>query len=239
MSSPSWLSNPNAQEVDYNCREEENYDYNPTQDSSIKKFSKPSIIGGAAVVGTTAGLIIAGPIVGIVGGVAAAVVATQDSIAGRVARSSGETVLTAGDKVKDFNEKNQIVEKTKWGFGRLARKAGEIDESHQVVERGKRSVNSTIKSAKEVDKKHGIRESINDGFQRHFGFIATKLGRKPNCNYTPWEEDDEKKENDSLERINLEEGNYSNGSSVQHVNGHRHNDNICSSSNFTPWPNQN
>ncbi len=225
MSNPSWSwAERNTEQDNYVNEEEEDYNYNDSYDPSVKRFKKPSIVGGAAIVGTATGLIVAGPLIGIVGGVAAAIVATQDSRAGKVARSTGESVLIAGETVQDFSQKNQIVEKTKWGFRKVSEKAGEIDERHQVVAKGKRGVDNALKRAQEVDKNHDIRGSINDRWQEHFDKLASKFRGEKNSHYSDWEHNHKK-------RQELEEGTndlMSNEMSVTYANNQN-------SKNFSPW----
>jgi hypothetical protein len=69
-------------------------------------------VGGAAAVGAVAGLVLGGPLLAIVGGVAVAAIATSNNKAGKVARSSGDVAADAGQRLKKFDEKHHVVEKT-------------------------------------------------------------------------------------------------------------------------------
>jgi len=69
-------------------------------------------IGGAAVAGGLAGLLLAGPVVAVVTAGGAAVMATTNGKAGDVARASGAMMATAGDRLKKIEKKHHIVEKT-------------------------------------------------------------------------------------------------------------------------------
>jgi hypothetical protein len=74
-------------------------------------------IGGAAVAGGLAGLLLMGPVVGLAAAGGAAMCASQArGKAGNVARASGEVMATAGDRLKRLDQKHQVVEKTSQGI---------------------------------------------------------------------------------------------------------------------------
>lgn len=70
-------------------------------------------VRAAAIAGCLAGLLLGGPILGLVAAGGAAAVATSRSQAGEVARSTGDAMADAGDRLKRFDEKHQIVDKTR------------------------------------------------------------------------------------------------------------------------------
>ena len=72
-------------------------------DTDDDKAPKRSQIGGAAVVGGLAGLVLMGPLVGLVAAGGAAVVATTKTKAGDVARSTGDLTVSATKNIKDLN----------------------------------------------------------------------------------------------------------------------------------------
>jgi hypothetical protein len=69
-------------------------------------------LGGAAVAGGILGLVIAGPVIGVVVGIGAAVASTTKGKTGQVARAGGETMAAAGDRLKKWDQKHHIIEKT-------------------------------------------------------------------------------------------------------------------------------
>ena len=73
-------------------------------------------VSGAAVVGGIVGCCLLGPFVGIIAAGGAAALATSPSSAGTVARSTGDVAADAGVRLKDFNQKHHIVEKTSDGI---------------------------------------------------------------------------------------------------------------------------
>jgi hypothetical protein len=73
-------------------------------------------VSGAAVVSGIVGCCLLGPFVGIIAAGGAAALATSQGSAGAVARSTGDVAADAGVRLKDFNKKHHIVEKTSNGI---------------------------------------------------------------------------------------------------------------------------
>lgn len=73
-------------------------------------------VGGAAALGGVAGLVVGGPLVGLVAAGGAAAVATSKGKAGDVARAGGDVMSDAGVRLKRFDRKHHIVEKTSNGI---------------------------------------------------------------------------------------------------------------------------
>jgi len=69
-------------------------------------------LGGAAVAGGLAGLIIAGPIFALLAAAGAAAAATAKGRTGEVARSSGDAMASFGDRLKEMDQKHHVIEKT-------------------------------------------------------------------------------------------------------------------------------
>ena len=140
------------------------------------EHKKTSIIGGAALAaGTGLGLTVFGPLIGFLGGVTAATLATQDTKAGEVARYSGDAVLTASDQIRDIGERHNIVEKTGTVMGRVK----EIDQKHSIVEQTKTGISNAAQKAREVEADYGF-----------FNSVTNKFRRQPDCNYSPWPDKD-------------------------------------------------
>eukprot|EP00527_Entomoneis_sp_CCMP2396_P000465 CAMPEP_0198146888 /NCGR_PEP_ID=MMETSP1443-20131203/32081_1 /TAXON_ID=186043 /ORGANISM="Entomoneis sp., Strain CCMP2396" /LENGTH=212 /DNA_ID=CAMNT_0043810993 /DNA_START=51 /DNA_END=686 /DNA_ORIENTATION=+ len=78
-------------------------------------------MGGAAVVGGVAGMLLLGPLIGLVaaGGAAVAAANAPGKVGDRV-RATGEGVAQAGDKLRQMDQQHQIVEKVTLGFHKTA-----------------------------------------------------------------------------------------------------------------------
>mmetsp|Transcript_18042 Transcript_18042/g.49125 ORF Transcript_18042/g.49125 Transcript_18042/m.49125 type:complete len:133 (-) Transcript_18042:77-475(-) len=68
-------------------------------------------MGGAAVVGGVAGLVLMGPVVGLVAAAGGAALATTKGKAGDVTRATGEAVASAGGRLKELDKKHKISDK--------------------------------------------------------------------------------------------------------------------------------
>lgn len=69
-------------------------------------------LGGAAVAGGLAGLILAGPFFALLTAAGAAVAATAKGRTGEVARNSGDFMASLGDILKEVDQKHHVIEKT-------------------------------------------------------------------------------------------------------------------------------
>ena len=125
---PDWYantSNPPSTNPAYNAEPEIVYGVvdeaspnnpNNQQNNTREKRHTGRQVGGAAVAGGIAGLVLIGPMVGVVAAGCAAVAATTKGVGGDVARSTGEAVSSAGDRLKKIDQKHHVVEKTSKGF---------------------------------------------------------------------------------------------------------------------------
>lgn len=77
-------------------------------------------VGGAAAAGAIAGLVLGGPILACIAAGGAAAMATSRSKAGDVARQSGEAMANAGDRLRRFDNKHKVVQKTSRGLSKSA-----------------------------------------------------------------------------------------------------------------------
>jgi len=121
---------------------------------------RSGIVGGAAIAGGVAGLVIVGPIIGIVGAAAAAGLAFSNTgKAGDVARASGDVVASAGDRARDLDNKHGIMDKTKNAASVTAERAKRFDQTHHVVDKTKNAAKFTV--GKTVEGLRFISEKLN------------------------------------------------------------------------------
>lgn len=73
-------------------------------------------LSGVAVGAGLVGLAVGGPLIGVVAAGGAAAVATSKGQAGEVARKGGDVVADAGKRLKEFNRKHKVTEKTSRGL---------------------------------------------------------------------------------------------------------------------------
>ena len=143
------MSNPPQYNPDFKGKTntQEEFEYGEIDSSSVNKGSSASkatpsdkLIGAAAIAGGVAGLVIAGPVIGVIGAAGAAALATQDNKAGEVARASGDVVIAAGEKAKQIDEKHDVVNKTKKAAGGFVQKTKEFEQKHHLGEKAGKSM---------------------------------------------------------------------------------------------------
>jgi len=89
------------------------------------------VIGGAAAAGGFAGLVLIGPVVGVIVGAGAAIAATTNGSAGNAARKSGEVMASAGDRLKTIDKKHHVVQKTSKGISKGVKRVAKIFKSKE------------------------------------------------------------------------------------------------------------
>jgi len=135
----------------------------PTPTSKDPVDVSGRVLGGAAAAGGIAGLVFAGPVVGVVAGAGAAVVATTHGKAGKVLRKSGEAMAVAGDRLKQIDKKHHVVEKTSKGMARAGDRLKQIDDKHHVVEKTSKGMAAAGDRLKHINEKHHVVEKTSKG----------------------------------------------------------------------------
>lgn len=148
---PGFKGKTNTEE-EYEYGEIDSSSVNQTRQDSSASNAKPSdkLLGAAAIAGGVAGLVIAGPIVGVVGAVGAAALATQNNKAGEVARASGDAVIATGERAKQIDKKHDVVNKTKKAAENLVQKTKDFEQKHHL---GAKAGKSMTKGLEFVTKK--------------------------------------------------------------------------------------
>jgi hypothetical protein len=137
-------------------------------------------VGGAAAVGGIAGLVIGGPLLGIVGAGAGAVVATTKGKAGDVMRSSGSVAANAGSRLKGLSKQHNLPEKTSKGMKASGARARKFDEKHHVVDKLK----AAGAGVRKFDQKHRVSGKTSKGIVKGCNWISKKLQDKPSTTST-------------------------------------------------------
>jgi len=123
-------------------------DLQPNYNNNEPQKQRSGIVGGAAIAGGVAGLVIVGPLIGIVGAAAAAGLAISNTgTAGDVARASGDVVASAGDRARSLDNKHGIVDKTKNAASVTAERARRFDSEHGVVDKTKKAAGFTVRKS--------------------------------------------------------------------------------------------
>ena len=127
---------------------------------------------GAGVVAAVITLPILGPTLATVAGVAAAYGSTKSGAAGDAYRAAGDIAMNAKDKVKEINEKHDIVNQTKNGAQGILSKLKDVDGRHDLLETVKCFLANTAKGLSEAFK--SISEKINKWDQQRSESTGTK-----------------------------------------------------------------
>mmetsp|Transcript_857 Transcript_857/g.1321 ORF Transcript_857/g.1321 Transcript_857/m.1321 type:complete len:198 (+) Transcript_857:122-715(+) len=153
---------------------------NNSDDTKSKSSAKG--VGGAALLGGTAGMCILGPIGLVAGGASAATLALTSGKGGQIARKSGETVINTGQNVKRFGQKHEVGQKTKNAMVKVSDGAKKIEEKTHIVENTKKVTGKVIGGAKKFDEKHHIVDKTKQGFKTSIQFVKSKVNKteKPN-----------------------------------------------------------
>lgn len=135
---------------------------------------------GAGLLFGIPGLIVGGPILGLLLGVGAAVVAKQDDgPAGDGARKAGafaiETSSVVGEKAREVNERHGIMDKIKIGWEHIWKRVVQFDEEHKIGESTKAVVEDVKQKTVEFENEHHWGQQILDGVQNGVMFLRDKL----------------------------------------------------------------
>jgi hypothetical protein len=114
---PACIPEPDITVADYGIVEQ----LNSTQENNNNNNENPHTrrqLRGAAVAGGLTGFLLGGPIIGAVVAGGAALAVTSKGKAGDVARSTGEVMASAGDRLRKVDQKHHVVKKTSKGFSK-------------------------------------------------------------------------------------------------------------------------
>ena len=99
-------------DVDQTAQESTNSSNNTNNTNGAENPHTKRELRGAAVAGGLVGLVIGGPVLGLIAAGGAALAVTNKGKAGEVARSGGEAVACIGDRLKKIDKKHRMAEKT-------------------------------------------------------------------------------------------------------------------------------
>jgi len=144
----------------------------------------PSQAGAGLLFGIS-GLVVGGPLLALLAGVGAAVVAKPDNEtpAGDAARASGDFAIettskvseVVGEKAKEANEEYGIIDKIKQAFTTGWTKVRDFDEEHKVSEKTKETASNVGARGVEFEKEHHFVERLLGGVKGGVNFLMGKL----------------------------------------------------------------
>jgi hypothetical protein len=145
-------------------------------ENNESQFATSRQVGGAAVAGGLVGLLIAGPVGALVAAGGSAIVATSArGKAGEIARSSGDVVANAGDKLKQVDQKHHVTTRASESISKSCAKIKEFDERHQICAKTKDGLSKSLEKAKEFDKKHRVSAKAASGVVNGCNWLSRQL----------------------------------------------------------------
>lgn len=141
-----------------------------------------SRVAGAAIFGAIVGFALGGARLGIVAGLGAGAAATTQCAAGDVARSMGDTTIAVGNKVKEVDEKHNVLQNTKAAAGAAMNTTldtlKKMDEKHKIVHQSKEAAKVAYQHAVEFENKHNIVENTAKKISEGANFVTKKLSEE-------------------------------------------------------------
>lgn len=170
------------EEQDNNINDDEDEDEESTDDDNNENGNDdPGTrrqVVGAGVAGGITGLVLGGPLLGLVGaGGAAAVAKTSRGKPGDFARKSGDVMASAGDRIKKYDEKHRVVEKTSGSI----RKGCEWVSKSEVGRKSGDAVARASDRLKKYDEKHRVVEKTSGSITKGCQWVSNKFSKsEPN-----------------------------------------------------------
>lgn len=154
--------------------------HNLGRDPVIDADSETQTKVGAGLLFGLSGLLLGGPIIGLLAGAGATYVASNDEgPAGEAARATGEFAVTAGSKVgeaaKEANEEHGVLDKIKKAFSHGWGKVQELDKDGKMGEKARETVHGAKQKTVEFEQKHHVMENLLTGIQHGVNFLLEKV----------------------------------------------------------------
>ena len=173
------------------AQDQRNLNQNNTNNTNNNSNTKEHVregsareMGGAAAIGGMAGLIVLGPIGGLLGAGGGAVAATTKGKTGDTTRAVGDVVASAGDRLKRFSSQHHVKEKSSKGVSTVSKSVKSFEDKHNVKERASKTLVAAGKSLKSFDKKHSVTEKTSTGIIKSCQWMTKKLKSPKNSNTT-------------------------------------------------------
>jgi hypothetical protein len=104
-------------------------------DSAETRAETSNIPAAAAAAGGVVGLLVGGPILGLVAGIGAGYAVTTEGPSGDIARAAGDVAINVGESARQINEKHHVTDKVQESIKVIVDKACEANEKHRIVSR--------------------------------------------------------------------------------------------------------
>ena len=129
--------------------------------TNISEMSEAKKSLGAAGVACAAGVLLSGPVVGVILAGGAVYATTRNDKIGEATKAVGEATVRAIDKGRELGNRYGIFDKMKEAASATYAKAKEINEEYKVTDKMKECAISATEKAKELDSKYKISETTS------------------------------------------------------------------------------
>lgn len=172
------LNVSNLEQHNKNMGDAAKHEFSNSRGSECESEARTQV--GAGLFFGLSGLLLGGPLLGVLTGAGAAIVASKDKgPAGDVARATGEFAVVTGSKVgeaaKEVNEKHSVLEKIKNALTSAWSMFQKFDEEHKISEKTKETMSDVSQKTVEFENKHHVMENILEGIQNGVNFMLVKL----------------------------------------------------------------
>lgn len=134
---------------------------NSTVSTHTTEISENKKVLGAAGVAAAAGVLLSGPIVGVVLAGGAVYATTRNDKVGEATKAVGEATVRAIEKGREIGNKYGIFDKMKSAASATYTKAKEINDEYKVTDQMSQCASSAATKAKEIDEKYKISETTS------------------------------------------------------------------------------
>lgn len=132
---------------------------------------------GAGVAAGTVGLLLGGPVLGILAGFGTAYATKQGGAAGDTARAIGHVALEAKAKAIELDREHDLAQKGKDVAADIWEKAKEFDRKHNILERTKAFLLWSWETILEQNRKHHLLERAVNATGALISLVVTKIGK--------------------------------------------------------------
>lgn len=145
--------------------------------SSETTADQTNIPVAAATAGGVVGLLVGGPIFGLVAGIGAGYAATTEGPSGDIARAAGDVAISVGESARQINEKHHVTDKVQESIKVIVDKAYEANEKHRIVSRVSRFFQFLGEKFVEFEGRTHLVENLLKAIASGAIFLVEKLKR--------------------------------------------------------------
>jgi len=141
--------------------------------------SNVPMLMGVGTVGTLAGMVVGGPLVGLGLGGLAVYSATKEGEVGDMMRATGNAAVKVANKVKEVDGKNQISSTVKKGAVKVYTETMRINNELNIINNCTNLAKKSYRSIKDVDQRYGVSSTVVSGVTSGMSSISSRLSTPP------------------------------------------------------------